>query len=415
MEYRREPVAVETMPCIGARRHRSTGASALADLTSRERVAKALRHEEPDRVPLNISFTLDAYVKLREHLGLPADASARVDRLSETRPAMDLVERLGIDMTYLRLRSAPARHELVPSQPGNAVDEWGAEHGTIDLPSGSQLTEVVRSPFEGIPAGDVDLDSWVWPDPHDPVRVAGLAEEARKLHAETDLAIMGRFGGPILETAFYLRGFQQWMEDLVLEPEFASDLLNRVADIMIELDAAGIRAAGASLTVLRVSGEDLGMQDRPLFSPGIWRDILRPVLARRWRAARRLLDEVAPDVHILLHSDGSFRPYIPDLIEDGIEVLDPLQVHVPGMDAEGLKRDFGPQLSFHGAIDTQDLLPFKSPADVTVETERCIRTLGVHGGYILAPVHNVQPDVPPENLMAMVETVHRAGRYPLAR
>lgn len=386
----------------------------MATVTSRDRVVAALRHEEPDRVPLNMSLTLDPYVRLREYLGMTPDESARVDRLSEVRPSLDLVERLGIDLTYVRLRGVPPRQLVEPHTEGGQVDEWGVEHGRIQLPGGSHLTEVVRSPLAGLDPNEIDLDAYPWPDPDDTARTAGLEEEARRLYEDTDLAIMGRFGGPIMETAFYLRGYGQWMEDLVAEPEFAVALLDRVADIMIRLDAAAIRAAGRYLTILRVSGEDLGMQDRSLFSPATWRDILRPVLSRRWKAARRLLDEVAPHAFLLLHSDGSFREFIPDLIDDGIQVLDPMQVHVPGMDADRLKRDFGAQLSFHGAIDTQDLLPFRSPSAVAAETERCIRALGPGGGYILAPVHNVQPDVPPENLLAMVETLRRVGRYPIA-
>jgi uroporphyrinogen decarboxylase len=385
----------------------------VATMASRDRVVAALRHEEPDRVPLNMSLTLDAYVRLREHLGMAPDPSAKVDRLSEVRPGMDLVERLGIDVTYVRLRGVPPRQIVEPHAEGNQVDEWGAEHGILQLPGGSHLTEVVRSPLERLAPKDIDLDAYPWPDPDDLARTAGLEDEARRLYEQTELAIMGRFGGPILETAFYLRGYEQWMEDLVAEPEFAIALLERVADVMIRLDAAGIRAAGRYLTILRVSGEDLGMQDRPLFSPTTWRDILRPVLARRWKAARKLLDEVAPRTFLLLHSDGSFREFIPDLIEDGIQVLDPMQVHLPRMDADGLKRDFGARLAFHGAVDTQDLLPFRSPLAVAAETERCIRALAPGGGYILAPVHNVQPDVPPENLIAMVDTLNRVGRYPI--
>jgi uroporphyrinogen decarboxylase len=357
-----------------------------------------------------MSLTIDAYAGLRSYLGLPVDPAPQVDRFAEVRPRFDLIERLGIDLTYLRLRGVPFEAPR-PSTPGNYVDEWGLEQGRIELPGGSHLTEVVRSPFADRSVQDIDLEHYPWPDPDDPRRVAGLEEEARGLFDDTELALMGRFGGPILETAFGLRGYQQWMMDLVDEPEFAVALLNRVADIMIRLDAAGIRAAGRYLSILRVSGEDLGMQVRPLYSPSIWRDIIRPVLSRRWRAAKVLLREVAPHAKILLHSDGSFRSFIPDLIEDGIEVLDPMQVHLPDMDAAALKRDFGSALTFHGAIDAQDILPFRNATAVARETERCIAALAPGGGLILGPAHNVQPDVPPENLMAMVETLHRAGRY----
>lgn len=359
-----------------------------------------------------MSLTLDAYTRLREYLGMSVDEEPQVDRFSEVRPRHDLIERLSIDLTYVRLKGIPFEAPK-PRQAGNYVDEWGLEQGRIELPGGSHLTEVVHSPLAELPLPDIDLDHYPWPDPHDPRRVAGLREEVRDLFETTDLALMGRFGGPILEIAFGLRGYQQWMMDLVEEPDHAGALLERIADVMIGLDAAGIRAAGQYLSVLRVSGEDLGMQDRTLFSPAVWRDVVRPVLSRRWRAAKALLHDVAPGAKLLLHSDGSFRPFIPDLIEDGIEVLDPMQVHLPGMDAVGLKRDFGRSLSFHGAIDTQSVLPFGSPSEVAAETERCIASLGPGGGFVLGPVHNVQPDVPPANIVAMVETLHAKGRYPI--
>jgi uroporphyrinogen decarboxylase len=381
-------------------------------LTSRARVETALRHEEPDRVPLGMSLTIDAYTRLRAHLGLEIDPNPQIDRFAEVRPRLDLIDRLGIDLTYVRLKGI-SYEAPQPRTPGNYVDEWGLEQGRVELPGGSHLTEVMYSPLADQPVQEIDLDQYPWPDPDDPRRTAGLEEEVRRLFEQTDLALMGRFGGPILETAFGLRGYQQWMMDLVDEPEFAVALLERVADVMIRLDAAGIRAAGRYLSVLRVSGEDLGMQNRPLFSPPVWRDIIRPVLSRRWRAAKAALREVAPSAKLLLHSDGSFRPFIPDLIEDGIEALDPMQVHLPGMDAIGLKRDFGAALTFHGGIDTQAVLPFQTPSQVARETERCIAALGSGGGLILGPVHNVQPDVPPENIVAMVETMHRRGRYPV--
>ena len=155
------------------------------------------------------------------------------------------------------------------------------------------------------------------------------------------------------------------------------------------------------------------MQDRPLFSMAIWRELVRPVLERRWRAARQALDEFAPPVKLMLHSDGAIRPFIPDIIECGVDILDPIQPHCDGMELYGLKRDLGDRLIFHGAVDTQKVLPFGSEVQVEAETLRCIDALGRGGGYILAPVHNVQADVPPENLIAMCRTVQEHGCYPL--
>jgi len=268
--------------------------------------------------------------------------------------------------------------------------------------------------LENLEPDEIDLDVYPWPDPYDLGRVAGLAEDAHKIFTETDLALMGRFGGTIMEQAFFIRGYQQWMMDLALYPDFASDLMNRIADIQIALDEVGIREAGEYLSVFKLSGEDLGAQNRPLFSQETWQNILHPILKRRWQAARSALDKYnASHVKLLLHSDGAMREFLPDIIEDGVDAIDPVQVQCDGMDAEGLKRDFGDKLTFHGAIDTQQVLPLGTPEEVKAEVIRIIRTLAPGGGYILAPMHNVQPDVPPENLVAMCETVKEFGIYPI--
>jgi uroporphyrinogen decarboxylase len=202
--------------------------------------------------------------------------------------------------------------------------------------------------------------------------------------------------------------------DLVVHPDFARDLLERVTDISIALDEAGIRAAGQYLSVFKVSGEDLGMQDRPLFSPPVWENIIYPVLKRRWQAAREALDRYAPHVKIMLHSDGAIRPFIPDFIDGCIDLLDPVQPICAGMELSGLKRDFGDQLAFHGTVDTQRLLPFGTPSEVEAEVIRCMDALGRGGGLVLGPSHFVQPDVPPENIAALYRAAHEHGKYPLS-
>ena len=365
-------------------------------------------------MPMDMTITEIPYVRLREYLGLPPEEDLKANRFGEVQPGLDLLEALGIDMTFVKLRGPANWSPPPPLGDGTAFDEWGVGRKRVDLPGGSYLLEVTHSPFEGADPSEIDLDAHAWPDPHDPGRIAGLEEDARRLYEETDLALMGRFGGTIMEMAFFLRGYEQWLMDLVLYPDFARDLMNRIADIQIALDEAGIRAAGRYLSIFKVSGEDLGMQDRPLFSQEVWQNILRPILRRRWQAARAALDRYdASHVRLMLHSDGAIRDFLPDVIEDGIESIDPVQVQCAGMEMAGLKRDFGADLTFHGAIDTQQILPFGTPAEVRAEVVRCVQALGPGGGFILAPVHNVQPDVPPENLAAMCEAVKAHGVYPL--
>lgn len=384
--------------------------------TPRRRVEVALNHQEPDRVPTDLNILEIPYVRLREHLGLPIEEGLKPNRFGEVRPAVDVLDMLGIDLTFVKLRG-PANWVVPDPLPdGSILDEWGVGRKSIDLPVGGFLLEVSHSPFKDKSPNEINLDTYPWPDPHDPGRTAGLEEEAADLFNNTDLAIMGRFGGTILEMASFMRGYDAWLMDLVLHPEFAVDLMNRITDIQIALDEEGIRAAGKYLSIFKVSGEDLGMQDRPLFSPKVWQNILRPILKRRWQAARTALDKYdASHVKIMLHTDGAIRDFIPDLIEDGIDIIDPVQIQCKGMEPEGLKQDFGDAMCFHGAMDTQHVLPFGTPDDVRAETIRCIQTLGQQGGLILAPGHNVQNDVSPENLAALYLTVLDEGQYPLSR
>ncbi len=382
--------------------------------TSRKRVEAALNHREPDRVPLDFSITLDAYIRLRDYLGLPPEEKISYDRFFEVRPALDLLEAVSVDMAWVRLHSPKNWSAPPPLPDGTVLDIWGVGRKLIDLPNGSHLNEVTYNPWKGLDPADIDLDAYDWPDPHAPGYTDGLEEEARHLFEETDFAIMGRFGGPILEIAAYLRGFDQWLMDLALYPSFSRELLERIADIQIALDEAGICAAGQYLSVFKLSGEDLGMQDRPLFSMKTWKEVLLPPLQRRWRAAREVLDRYAPHVKTMLHSDGAIRPFLPDIIASGVEMIDPVQGVCKGMEMDGLKRDFGAQLAFHGGVDTQHLMPFGTVDEVRQGAISVIQALGIGGGLILGPSHFIQSDVPPENIVALRDAIQSHGHYPLA-
>jgi len=382
--------------------------------TSRQRVEAALNHREPDRVPLSMTITEIPYVRLREYLGLPLDAGMHPNRFGEVEPGTDLLLELGFDTASIKLRAPKVNITPPPRADGTVFDEWGVGRKRIELDRGAFLLEVNHSPFEGLHPEEIDLDAYPWPDPADPGRIMGLSRDTQKTYESTELALIGRFGGTIMEQATFLRGYQDWMMDLVLYPDFARALMNRIADIQIAMDEAGIREAGGYLSIFKASGEDLGMQDRPMFSQSVWQHVLRPILRRRLQAARQALDRYdAAHVKLMLHSDGAIRPFIPDLIADGVQVLDPIQTRCAGMEVAGLKRDFGAGLVFHGAIDAQHILPFASPKEVESETIRVMRALGPGGGLILGPVHNVQPDVPPENLAAMCGAVKKFGQYPL--
>jgi uroporphyrinogen decarboxylase len=365
-------------------------------------------------MPLSMTITEIPYIRLREFLGLPLDEKLRPNRFGEVNPGIDLLQTLGFDTTSIKL-AGPRRDITPPPSPdGTTYDEWGVGRKRVDLGKGSFLLEVTHFPLDGKHPEEINLDDYPWPDPFDVGRTDQLEENALTLYEETELALIGRFGGTIMEQAAFLRGYETWMMDLVLFPDFASKLMNHIADIQIALDETGIRVAGRYLSIFKASGDDLGMQDRPMFSRKVWQEILRPILSRRWKAARDALDRNgAGHVKLMFHSDGAIRSFIPDFIKDGIQVLDPIQTSARGMALEDLKNQFGSELVFHGAIDTQMLLPAGTPEQVYNETKRVIQILGSGGGLILGPVHNVQPDVPPENLVAMCQAVQKLGGYPL--
>jgi uroporphyrinogen decarboxylase len=189
--------------------------------------------------------------------------------------------------------------------------------------------------------------------------------------------------------------------------------LDKITDIAMALDRIGLEATAKYLQIFKASGDDFGMQTGPLYSPQTFQTLFLPRLRRRWRAVREYLDQVNPDVKFMFHSCGGIRPLIPDLIDIGLQILDPVQPLAAGMDSAELKRDFGDRLTFHGGVDEQQVLPSGSQEDVEAEVRRCLRAFGPGGGYILAPSHYVQADTPPANIVAMCRAAQRYGQYPI--
>lgn len=379
-------------------------------LTSRERVIRAINHQEPDRVPMDINPLYDFYLNLKSYLGLEIEEKVSHNLAMEVIPHPDVITKLGIDLISVKLGSAKSSSRKVSSD-GLVQDDWGTLLKLVNQPGGGRYYEVVNSPLKD--AALDDLNSYPWPAADLPGRGEGAEAAARQLFEDTDLALMGRFGGPITETALYMLGMENWMTRLAMDPEFIEALLTKITDIQIALDRVGLEATAKYLQIFKASGEDLGMQTGPMYSPIMFRKLLLPHLKRRFRAARQYLDKVNPGVKIMLHSCGSIRRFLPDLIEAGVDIIDPVQPHAAEMDTAGLKRDFGDHLTFHGAVDIQQVLPFGSREEIENEVILRNSTLGKGGGYILAPAHNVQADVPPRNIAIMCRAVEQFGQYSL--
>jgi uroporphyrinogen decarboxylase len=249
-----------------------------------------------------------------------------------------------------------------------------------------------------------DLEKFDWPDPADPGRFEGLRDRARKLHEETDYAVVLTLSNGPVHLCQYLRGYAAWLEDLLLRPVFAEALLERVSQILVEIANRALEDAGPYID-LAMYGDDIATQNATLIRPDLYRRMIKP----RHKALGEAIHRHGKP--ILFHSCGSVYALVRDLIEVGVDALNPVQVSAADMATERLKREFGRELAFWGGIDTHRVLPAGTPADVREEVKRRIDDLGEKGGYVLCAVHNIQPEVPPENIVAMYDAAFEFGRY----
>jgi uroporphyrinogen decarboxylase len=370
-------------------------------MTHRERVLAALEHREPDRLPMDLGsarFTgmvKPAYERLCAHLGFgrPGPLVDRMQQLVE----MDeqVLEYLDVDVRAF-CHNAPDHCADVELAPDRYVDEWGV---TRVQPPGCPYYDMEFSPLAGeITAGAIAR--YAWPDPTDPGRVRGLREKARWLREQTDYAIMFNARFHLIHQAQYLRGFPDWYMDLGQNHDLFRALMDAVLDVLLEFNRRALAEVGDLVDIVAF-GDDVGLQDRPVCSVPLYRQLIRPYQERIIACIREYTQ-----AKILYHSCGSVYRYIDDFIGIGINALNPVQVTARNMEPERLKREFGGRIAFWGGIDSQHVLPHGSPEQVRAETRRMYEIMGPGGGYVLAGVHNIQPDVPPENLLAMLQ----AGR-----
>ncbi len=381
-------------------------------MTRRERVITALNHREPDRVPNDLGGTIvsgmhvDAYRTLADALGeeVPEpDVFDQVQQLAGLDEAMR--QRLDVDCVPLMARP-PRAWKLFVEEHDDAytyVDQWGT---TLRMPKrGGHYFDYWRFPLET----ERDIAGYAWPDPEDPGRTEGLREEALRLHGGTDYAICGSplFGGGILEQATRIMGFERFLHLLARNSQAAEWIMATITELYCQAAERFLDQVGDLIHVITY-WDDVATQDSLLISPGMYRSLLKPLQKRLFDTFR-----CCSDAKIFYHTDGAIIPLIPDLVEIGVQILQPVQVGARGMgDTRALKREFGEDLVFWGAsCDTQGVLPFGTPDDVREETRRRIEDLKPGGGFVFSPIHNLQPGVPPENILAMYETFHALRDY----
>ncbi len=377
-------------------------------MTSRQRVLAALNHQEADRVPLDFGgriTTLHAYAEraLKEYLGLAGGEQVIVSTMTYTvEPDPRLLAMFGRDTIPLRPNAEAGYVFNLDPVTNTYVDEWGIKYR---MPPDGYYFDPCEYPLATAETV-ADVERFRFPNPTDPNRLAGVAEQIAAAHRAGEKAILlaaPHFGLWILP--FYLRGLEQGMMDLALNPTLAEALAERVTEWYVEFWDWALSRVGQQIDIVHMEG-DLGHQNGPLFSPRVFRQIYKPRLRRVVDAIKR-----RSAAKVFLHSCGSVYWAIPDLIEVGIEILNPVQVNAAEMDTARLKREFGRDLTFWGGGCDPVLLQNGTPAEVTAEVKRRIDDLAPGGGYVFGSVHNIQANVPPQNIVAMFQTAREYGVY----
>lgn len=355
----------------------------------RERILAALNHEEPDRCPMQISFTPEFAERLRADLQLKGQ---RVHNPHGGGNTYELERALGEDMLLTSVGWANSYYQQV----GPYVDEWGVgwDAQPYETPFGvGHYTEIVSHPL----ADDDAILTYTPPDPNRPELYTEAARVVREFKDE--YWIVGVTVTTIFETAWALRGLQQMLMDFVENPD--------LADAILDIPYRYHLTAAKKLVELGVDmiwiGDDVGAQTGMLISPRHWRRFLKPRMANFISELKAL----NPAIKVAYHSDGNILPIIPELIEIGVDILNPIQPAC--MDPAEIKRQFGDRLCFWGSIDEQHTLPYGTPEDVRQEVLLRLRTIGKGGGLIIGPTHHVQLDTPMENFWAMVNTIRETA------
>lgn len=363
-------------------------------MDSRQRVALALEHHQPDRVPIDYWATSTVNARLRNHFGLSTQE--------------ELLAHFDVDFRYIDGPRYVGPEPKVRDD-GSVEDHWGVPRVRVELGSGGQTSvyqEVLDFPLrQARSVAEVrDYPQWPSPDWFDYDCVRDQVAEARRTGKV--VVFMGDRMNRCaqLKPAMYVRGVDQILLDVALAPDLAECIFRQITAFYLEYARRTFEAADGGIDVFMM-GDDFGTQKGPFMSPEMWRRFLRPGLKAFIDLAKQYGCKVAH------HSCGSIKPIIPDLIECGLDVLNPIQPDVADMDRRELKQRFGDRLCFHGSISIQRTLPFGTPEDVRNEVRERVETLGPGGGFVFCTAHNIQADTPLENIVALFEAYQTFGRY----
>ena len=399
-------------------------------MTSRERVLKAIRHEEPDRVPIDFGAMRStgimavAYNKLKTYLGINEGQTLVFDTMQQLAEIeLPILERFHIDVvdvgnTFGRYPERWKPWTLPDGSPAyiptgfnpESDGEGGfivkAADGSIEwrAPKGCLYFQSLAHPLAHVTSIS-ELDDWQAPRMSDEYLEA-MQARAKWMYDNTDYALLVGFGGNILEAGQGLRGWDQFMVDMAIDPEFTHLLLDKLTEAHLYNAEKFLQAVGDYVQVIQM-GDDLGTQAATQLSVPMYREFIYPRHKTIYQYIRN-----HSNVHVFLHSCGSIYDFMPDLIDEGVEILNPVQTSAAKMDPKILKKEFGDKLTFWGGgCDTQDILPNATPKEIREHVRQRMEIFKPGGGFVFNQIHNVQSNVPPENVVAMLDAAYEFGSY----
>jgi uroporphyrinogen decarboxylase len=382
-------------------------------MTPRERLLTALDHRQPDRVPIDLGGNQTgihkvAYEKLLKHLGLQEEIVI-MDLVQQlAKPSEAVLQRLRVDTRYVWAKGAASfKGGVVKSErEGRVWNDFTDEFGiTWSMPEEHPFYfDISHSPLAGLTLAQIK--DYPFPKGDDPSRFEGLRERALAIKRETPYAVVSGISGVVYEFCWYLRGLENLFADMIEQPEVFEAIIDRTLKFWLDWFRLFLDEAGDVVDVIMI-GDDLAGQSGPLFSPRIYREIVKP---RQKRLAQYIKSRSR--AKLWYHSCGSITTYLPDLLDNGIDIFNPVQISAKNMDPAKLKAQFGSKLVFWGGgVDSQHVLPRGTPEEVRENVRANLEAFKPGGGYVFNNVHNIQADVPPENVLAMYDAAHDFGKY----
>ncbi len=352
---------------------------------------------------MNSSIHMVAYQKLKAHFGVEAGDTI-IHKMMQTAAVHEpILQALDIDLRAVLIGTSDSKPDIPVGEDGYQ-DEWGIVRRK---PPGSLYYDLTKSPLSGAITIQ-DVIKYPVPDPTDPGYTREIRQRLQHYKENTDYAVVLRLPSAFVHTTQYLRGFEDWFIDLKADKKLAAALFDLATEQSTAL-AEEMLKIGGDLADIVATGDDMGLQNGPIVSPELYRELFKPHHKKYFDTVKKYTSAF---VHF--HCCGSIYKLLPDIIDLGVDVIHPVQVAARDMDSSILGPEFGDRLSFWGAIDTQGVLPKGTTEEVKTEVKRRIKDLAPGGGYILGAVHNIQPDVPVENIITMYQAAKEYGRYPLA-